>query len=1184
MGDDVVRIGIQPEILDVDTTSISRDLKSSISSLTSMVTELLGNVDTSKMTKSLESAINKVMSAYKSASKDADAFVHKIESVQEATKQYQEFENELDNIQQQMAALDKQYGNGEDYYRNILNVAGDEKKFRDFMGLTQTKDGLYTGKERAGIHKLVQEAREYIQKLEELRQQEQNTKESMHQLGLQISSVEGDMNNALFSIDKYANAINGLSAEILGLNDEQRGFSTISNILSNISKVAKQTFSTMKAVISRVIKAVSTLYGKLKKVFGSFSSGNKGLNFDSKRLFKTFLQFGLGVRSLYFLIRKLRTELMNGMKELAKEFPEINADISSLAKAFYQLKGSIVTMIQPVASYVIPILVRLMNVLSAVMQRIAEFIAVLTGQNVIYKAVANNVDYADSIDDVGSAAKDANKQLAEYDNLLVIPQDAGSSSGSGSNSSDVDYTFEQTDIASAVSDFAKKLKDAWNDADFEGVGALIAEKLNSVIQVVDNWITTKLKPNGTKWAERIARIGNGLFNGWDATATGKTVAKFFNAILKIINKFVTTFDWAQAGTKIGNAIVSAIKDFDATQAGKTIRNFFVGILTAGLAILQQNPGKAIGRKLGAFIKSLFKDNELPSTLGHTVGAFFRNVLQFGIEFLKTDPGSTIGSGIASFLTSLFDENKNGELGVAAGEILNNIFNLLSKTFSGIDWKELGKSLFKNINTLFDTFDTKTLTGAISSILQAVTDLIWQFFDWFLLPDSSGKTGIAKTIQACVDIIAAIIDGIPIDNILKALLSVAARIIASIPPIAVYLVSGILKIFAHIANEAFPGIADGIIDMANDLVYLGDEMVNQIVDPLVEGFDTIIGIEDKTAKNTTKTVEKINSAYEDMKDSVLESLSSTNEGITEFSSNMIKNFSGVAKESLKTQNETTTNFNYLKNKTITAMTDTGTGTKSTWNDMSATVVKKSANILKESSGAFSKVKSTVTSDVKTTSTNVNSKFTTIQKDISKHSSKAKSDVTTSFDTMKSNSSKSLDIMKSTVGTTWDKIKKIFNSGGSVFDGLAEGITGLFSKIVNNIIAGINKVFSWAFGGLNDKLNSLRAVKILGTQPFKNLWKYNPISVPQIPALAQGAVIPPNKEFLAVLGDQRQGTNIEAPLDTIKQAVAEVLAEMGNTSMPEKIQIVMPNGKVLAETVWNEERKLYKQTGSYSPRFV
>jgi hypothetical protein len=48
-------------------------------------------------------------------------------------------------------------------------------------------------------------------------------------------------------------------------------------------------------------------------------------------------------------------------------------------------------------------------------------------------------------------------------------------------------------------------------------------------------------------------------------------------------------------------------------------------------------------------------------------------------------------------------------------------------------------------------------------------------------------------------------------------------------------------------------------------------------------------------------------------------------------------------------------------------------------------------------------------------------------------------------------------------------------------------------------------------------------------------------PQIPYLATGAVIPPRAPFMAVLGDQRNGTNIEAPLDTIKQAVSDVIGE-------------------------------------------
>lgn len=49
---------------------------------------------------------------------------------------------------------------------------------------------------------------------------------------------------------------------------------------------------------------------------------------------------------------------------------------------------------------------------------------------------------------------------------------------------------------------------------------------------------------------------------------------------------------------------------------------------------------------------------------------------------------------------------------------------------------------------------------------------------------------------------------------------------------------------------------------------------------------------------------------------------------------------------------------------------------------------------------------------------------------------------------------------------------------------------------------------------------------------------------LPALAQGAVLPANKPFLAMVGDQKHGTNVEAPLETIKQALAEVMVTQGS----------------------------------------
>lgn len=127
----------------------------------------------------------------------------------------------------------------------------------------------------------------------------------------------------------------------------------------------------------------------------------------------------------------------------------------------------------------------------------------------------------------------------------------------------------------------------------------------------------------------------------------------------------------------------------------------------------------------------------------------------------------------------------------------------------------------------------------------------------------------------------------------------------------------------------------------------------------------------------------------------------------------------------------------------------------------------------------------------------------------------------------------DIFKS----AWDKVKSVFNAGGKVFDGIKEGILSVFKTVVNGLITGINWVVAKPFEGLNGILDTLYNLEILGIQPFSWLtWR---APVPQIPYLAKGAVLPPNSPFLAVVGDQKRGTNVEAPLSTIQEAVANVI---------------------------------------------
>ena len=70
---------------------------------------------------------------------------------------------------------------------------------------------------------------------------------------------------------------------------------------------------------------------------------------------------------------------------------------------------------------------------------------------------------------------------------------------------------------------------------------------------------------------------------------------------------------------------------------------------------------------------------------------------------------------------------------------------------------------------------------------------------------------------------------------------------------------------------------------------------------------------------------------------------------------------------------------------------------------------------------------------------------------------------------------------------------------------------------------------------------------------------PVSSVYLPRLASGAVIPPNRELLAVLGDQRQGMNLEAPADMIRQMVADGIRAAGIGSGSRTRTVILQVGR-------------------------
>lgn len=175
--------------------------------------------------------------------------------------------------------------------------------------------------------------------------------------------------------------------------------------------------------------------------------------------------------------------------------------------------------------------------------------------------------------------------------------------------------------------------------------------------------------------------------------------------------------------------------------------------------------------------------------------------------------------------------------------------------------------------------------------------------------------------------------------------------------------------------------------------------------------------------------------------------------------------------------------------------------------------------------------------------------------------------------------------------WQNIKQWWNTsvskfftadywkalGRRIIDGLLSGLKAAWEAVktwVANAVSWFGKKFVEAQNSIA-KSNSGRSGGF-GTRSggFGSPSRAPSISRVSAPALARGAVIPPNKEFLAVLGDQKSGTNIETPLATMVEAFKQAMAESGGGTTTVVIQL---DGKEIARSTVKNINNMTRAAG-------
>ena len=600
-------------------------------------------------------------------------------------------------------------------------------------------------------------------------------------------------------IDKVSQKANELEKEMEDVaNDSEKArkkllkFKEAHPALAKTLKIAAGIGLGFAKVGQGVGKAASALARGVKSMglFGKAGSRTSGdLSKKFKKLSRNIMMFGLGFRTAYYAVKRLRNIFVEGFKAMGEQFDEIGNPMTTMMESFDRLKGSLATVLQPIASILMPIITTLMNSLTGVMEKIAEFTAVLSGQQYIYKAVAKDIN------SVADASKNANKQLGSYDKLEVIQN----------NGTGQEYTqLAVGDAETASSNFAKMVKEAWEKADFTSVGAFVSKKL---FDILDN-VATNIIPHAMEFVNRILTSVNTFLLGFDASTVGVAMGAILNAVVTgldwstlgevfanwtntvwgFLDGLVNGIDWLVLGQSVNTGLVSLVDNLDFDKIANTISGFITGLIT--------------------IITSIDWD-------------YLADKLFAGVMHIL----STVGTNLANSdnpIASAF-----GDVILALGEALNNLkpaIDTIVESFGPIVQAILPviSALLPPISSIISTLVT-TLLPPIVRLIEALMPLLINIVE-LIMP------GIERTFTQVSSIIAVVIDVI--------------TILVGVIDLFIGTASVISKVFRG-EFDSFKDIWDALLDVwkpaLNSIISGVEGMVNGIINginKMIEGLNKI----------------------------------------------------------------------------------------------------------------------------------------------------------------------------------------------------------------------------------------------------------------------------------------------------------------------------------------------------------
>ena len=694
-------------------------------------------------------------------------------------------------------------------------------------------------------------------------------------------------------------------------------------------------------------------------------------------------------------------------------------------------------------------------------------------------------------------------------------------------------------------------------------------------------------------AQQIYTAINNAISGINWEGLGETLGQLFATVLGFISTVISGTNWLEIGRGLGTAIQSIFDNITWEDIKKTLLDAVQGIIDAVRGFIETSPPELIAA-IGLAIASIF------------VGTKVKLIAAFvGVFALLKDKMREIGSVIAEAINKINFAQVVGDLGAMLGDAIEDALDLLIGFVETLDWYSLGLELWnglvdavqrinwgKIISQIFELLGAAVggavalVEGLAKGIWDSIVSALFSVGDYFndKINECGGNIieGIFKGIGDAIAGIGAWIN----DNIFQPFIQGFCSVFGINSPSTVmaeqggYIVSGLLQ---------------GVTQAWGDIVNFFDEKLQAVKETIGKAWEnvkkTTREIWDNVSTSLGETWDKVKGWAKDKFDTAKETIGNAWEQVKKTTGDIWDNVSTTVSGTWdKIKGWAGEKFNAAKEAISTAWSDSQSDTEKTWNIVSDGLHKVWEGLYSSSDEKFNRIKDGIAAVWKNAETNTKTVWASTLEGLKKTWELVENNANTEFKKTAKNVKDAWSAISTNTTATWRPLESglkssfgaIKDAGIKAFNSMNSSVSNAYSTMGNNIrnttnaiIDSINRMTNGVSVGVSNALNALNSVR--ASAGAARSYGIN------IPHLATGAVIPPNREFMAVLGDQRSGNNIEAPEALIRKIVREESGD-GNSELLRAIleairagQVIMVDRQVLGRVVTREQNRSTRASG-------